>query len=103
MDILLRIKQPDNRYTLKQKSKCFLETAKDFALFNVLRDCLDSTFATKEGYIAQLANFQYQFCSTEEMGVHLRFSGYSEKIFEFANTYIDIMLECAKEGGFEDA
>ena len=37
------------------------------------------------------------------MGVHLRFSGYSEKIFEFANTYIDIMLECAKEGGFEDA
>ena len=35
------------------------------------------------------------------MGIHLKFSGYSEKIFEFANTYIDIMLECAKKGGFE--
>ena len=37
------------------------------------------------------------------MGVHLRFSGYSEKIFEFAKTYIDIMLECAKKDGFEES
>lgn len=35
------------------------------------------------------------------MGIHLKFSGYSEKIFEFAKTYIDIMLECAKKDGFE--
>ena len=37
------------------------------------------------------------------MGIHLRFSGYSEKIFTFATRYIDIMIDCAKKGGFEES
>ena len=72
-------------------------------MFSVLSDCIEQTVNARVGYEAQLAGFSSQFCSTEEMGVHLRFSGYSEKIFAFATTYIDIMLECAKPGGFEEA
>ena len=41
--------------------------------------------------------------SVEEMAVRLKLSGYSDKIFEFAETYIDIMLGCAKQGGFEES
>ena len=84
------------------KSKCFLETPDDFALFGVLKDCMESTINQRVGYEAQLANFSYSFESTEEMGIHLRFSGYSQKIFTFATRYIDIMIECAKKGGFEE-
>ena len=52
LDILLRIKQPENRYNNNQKPKCFLETPKDFALFKVMCDCLDSTVNAKVGYEA---------------------------------------------------
>ena len=86
LDILLRIKQPEQRYTSQFKSKCFLETPEDFALFNVMSDCLLSTVESMVGYEAQLANFSYEFETTEEMGVHMRFSGYSDKIFQFASS-----------------
>ena len=36
------------------------------------------------------------------MAVSLKISGYSDKIFTFAETYINILLECAKQGGFEE-
>ena len=41
--------------------------------------------------------------TVEEMAVRVKLSGYSDKIFEFAETYIDIMLGCAKQGGFEES
>ena len=34
------------------------------------------------------------------MAVHLRIKGYSDKIFEFAKIYIDLILESAEEGSF---
>ena len=40
--------------------------------------------------------------SIEEMAVNLRIKGFSDKLFEFAAAYIDIMLECARPGGFDE-
>ena len=43
LDIMLRIRQPKKRYNEHGKPTCFLETPKDFALFNVMRNCLEGT------------------------------------------------------------
>lgn len=66
-----------------------------------MADCLDQTITKRVGYEAQLANVGYAFESVEEMAVRVWISGYSQKLFEFAETFIEIMLECAKPGGFE--
>ena len=49
-----------------------------------------------------LANCCYEMESVEEMAVHVRITGYSDKLFDFAQTFLDIMFECAKEDGFEE-
>ena len=38
--IILRIKQPAIRFNENGRPNTFLETAKDFALFRVMKDCL---------------------------------------------------------------
>ena len=35
------------------------------------------------------------------MAVKIRIQGFSDKLFEFAQTFIDIMLECATKDGFD--
>ena len=35
------------------------------------------------------------------MAVNIEIKGYSDKLFEFAKTYIEIMLSCARPGGFK--
>ena len=40
--------------------------------------------------------------NVEEMAISLNFRGFSDKLFQFAEIFIDILLECAKEGGFDD-
>ena len=35
------------------------------------------------------------------MAVKIRIRGFSDKIFDFAQTLIDIMLECATKDGFQ--
>ena len=37
----------------------------------------------------------------DEMAINLKFSGYSDKLFNFAEIFIEIMLECARKEGFE--
>ena len=38
----------------------------------------------------------------EEMAIGLTFKGFSDKLFIFAEIFIDIMFECAKECGFDN-
>ena len=39
--------------------------------------------------------------SVEEIAVRICISGYSDTILSFVKQYLDIMIECAKLGGFE--
>ena len=103
IDILLRVKQPDNRYTKDGKAVSFLRTPADFTLFKVMKDCLESTITGKVGFEAKLANCTYSVDLVEEMAVHIRINGYSDKLFDFATIFLDIMSDCAKENGFEEA
>ena len=73
----------------------------DFGLFWVLRDCLISTVKKRVGYEASLAHVESDIETVEEMAISLTFRGFSDKLFIFAEIFIDILLECAKEGGFE--
>ena len=101
LDVLLRIRQPEERYNSAGKPVCFLETPKDYALFKVMTTCLEDKVTLLVGYEAELADMTYEITSNEEMAVCLRFSGYASTLLRFAETFITIMLESAKEGGFE--
>lgn len=78
-----------------------MQTATDYALFNVLLSCLDQTVSKRIGYEAQLAQIQYEVTSVEDLAVRINISGYSDKILNFVKQFLDIMQECAKLGGFE--
>ena len=99
---MMRIRQPKVR-TRESDSKPinYLETEEDFALFAVMKDCLESTVNKRIGYEAKLANVEFSFETVEEMVIRIKITGYSQKLFDFAQNFIDIMLECAKPGGFE--
>ena len=45
-----------------------------------------------------MAHVTYSMASVEEMGIRLNISGFSDKLFEFAKNYIDILLGCAEDG-----
>ena len=66
-----------------------------------MQDCFRQKVTKDVGYEAQLAHVSYSLRSIEEMAVHLRISGFSDKLFEFAQSYIDILIECAKDNGFK--
>ena len=66
-----------------------------------MKNCLMETVSKKVGYEAGLANVGFDFEIVEEMAIRIWISGYSEKLFNFAEIFIDTMLECAKKGGFE--
>lgn len=38
---------------------------------------------------------QYEFLSVNDLGVIIQFSGYSDKILEFAEIYLDTLLKYA--------
>ena len=80
---------------------CYLKTPADFALFRVMKDCLKQTVTKRIGYEANLAEVSYRLRSVEEMAVNLNFSGYSDKLFDFIDQYLDILIECSKIGGFD--
>ena len=102
INILLRIRQPKVRIRASDsKPITFLETPEDFALFAVMKNCLTEAITKKVGYEAGLANVGYEIEIVEEMAIRIWISGYSQKLFNFAEILIDTMLECAKQGGFE--
>ena len=100
IDIVLRIKQPENRYTPEGKSLCYLQTAKDFALFKVMKDCFRSELTKDVGYEAQLAHVTYSMSTIEEMAVRISISGFSDKLFDFTKIYIDQLFKCAEDNHF---
>jgi len=89
IDIVLRIKQPENRHTPEGKSLSYLQTPKDFALFKVMKDCFRSELTKDVGYEAQLAHVTYSMSTIEEMAVRISISGFSDKLFDFTKIYID--------------
>ena len=96
VNILFRLKQPDIWKTNKDKPVSFFETEKDFALFQVFRDCFSQKLIKQIGYEAELAHMRYSFQTVEEMAINIKIRGYSDKIFEFIKIYIELMLSCAK-------
>ena len=55
----------------------YLQTEEEFALFKVMKDCLNETITKKVGYEAMLANVGYEFDTVHEMAVRVWISGYS--------------------------
>ena len=49
-----------------------------------------------------MANITYSMTSIDEMGIRLKISGFSDKLFEFASTYIEIFLGCAENGFLQE-
>ena len=82
--IILRIKQPENRFNEYGRPNTFLESAKDFALFRVMKDCLKQTVINKIGYEAALAHMKYSLSSLDDIAVKIEVSGYSDQLFEYA-------------------
>ena len=66
-----------------------------------MKDCLKSTVTKRIGYEANLANVCYNMDSVEEMAVNFHFSGYSDKLFDFIEEYLNILVECS-QSGFDD-
>ena len=96
--IILRIKQPHNRFNEHERPNTFLESPKDFALFRVMKDCLKQTVINKIGYEAMLAHMKYSLSSLDDIAVKIEVSGYSDRLFEFAGLFLDILFECAESG-----
>ena len=73
----------------------FLETPHDVAMFEIAEDCFESTMNKKVGYEAGLANISYDIENVEECAIDIEISGFSQKIFNFAELFIDILLTSA--------
>ena len=65
-------------------------------MFNVMENCLDSTMNERIRYEAELADIEVQFSAVDEVTVDFVIKGFSQKIFNFAETFIDILLECSE-------
>ena len=78
-----------------------METPTDVALFKVMKYCLKETVTKRIGYEAKLAQMKYSIYSIEDMSIRVKISGYSDKILIFVKEFLEIMRECAKQGGFE--
>ena len=70
-------------------------------MFKVLQSCLATVVTETIGYEAKLAEINYNFSNIDDMGVSINITGYSDKIFEFAETYLDILFEHAKPNSFD--
>ena len=97
---MLRMKQPliDDK---QSKPVSFLQTPEDYALFRVMHDCFNATLTKLIGYEAKHAHVEYSMKSYEEMQICINIKGFSDNLLKFAVEYIDILLACAKENGFE--
>ena len=55
------------------------------------------------GYEAELADMNWDIYSEQDMAINLEFKGYSDKIFEFAEAFFEILFSSAKKDGFEQS
>ena len=64
-------------------------------MFEVVNDCFDNTMKKKVGFEAGLANISYDLSNIEDCAINIRISGFSHKIFNFAELFIDMLHESA--------
>ena len=50
------------------------------------------------GYEAMLAHMKYSLNSLDDLAVKVEVSGYSDRLFEFAEIFFDILFRCANDG-----
>lgn len=73
-------------------SPAYLQTPLQIAEFEILLDSLYETVNKEEGYEASLADLNYDCKNFEDRGLSLKFSGYSNTLIKFAETFITTML-----------
>ena len=83
------------------KYRTFLQSPGDFALFSVMKDCLNHIIQDRVGYEASLAHLDVSLTNVDDMAVCLELTGFSDKLFAYSEIVIDILLEHAKEGSFD--
>ena len=64
-------------------------------MFEIAEDCFESTMKKKVGYEASLANISYDIENVDECALDIEISGFSQKIFNFAELFIDMLLDSA--------
>ena len=79
----------------------FLQTPEDFAAFEITKGCLHATVTKKIGYEASIAELEYGLSLVDEIAVRLNINGYADTILNFTEEYLEVMRDCAQEGGFE--
>ena len=77
------------------KTVSFVQTAADFALFKVLKDCLTAEITSKVGYEASLAHCNFELNSLDEQAIQIKIHGFSDKLLDFAQICLDIITRCA--------
>ena len=60
-----------------------------------MKDCLNQVILKRIGYEASLANLETKLSNIDDIGINLEFSGLSDKLFDYAEIVIDILIECA--------
>ena len=98
-NLLMRIRQPKEQP--HGKPVTFLQTPKDFAAFEIMKGCLHATATKTIGYEAKLAQIHHEMFLVDEMAVRILIHGYSETVLKFVEEYLNLMRDCAQQGGFE--
>ena len=55
----------------------FLQTAYDYAMFNIMQDCLDNTHTKQIGFEASLSNIRSRISEVEDLALNIEISGFS--------------------------
>lgn len=69
--------------------------------FTVYTDCLVEKVTEEIGYEAVLSDISYSIKSFENVGFKVKFSGYSDKLFNFVKIFLKLMVK-VRETGFEE-
>ena len=67
-----------------------------------MKDCLNQLILKEIGYEASLAMMETKLSNIDDMAVCLEFSGFSDKLFEYAEIVIDIILNYAQQCGQDE-
>ena len=94
LDIVLHIAPAIERYD----SSAFLSNPEDIAMFQVVCDCIREKINKEVGYEANLAHADYSVKKFCDVGIHFSFESYSDKLLDFAEHCLDLMLEMSVQG-----
>ena len=95
--MILRIRQPHERFNEKNRPNTFISSPKDFALFRVMKDCLKQKVIKEMGYEAALAHMKYSLISLDDLAVKIEVAGYSDRLLNYAEIFFNILFECANQ------